>query len=150
MPWPQFKISFPFQEIAALAQRAQTALSQRTEIRRELADTLQKLIRQDFQTKSQGGMGVDGIHWAPRRSAVAHRKRPRPIGVHKGTLSNSLKVESGVGRVDVVAKYIAPHAEVFDKQRPLLPESCPQEWQALFDNQVAAWAEQRIQKEVQS
>lgn len=147
MTWPRMQMSFPIQELQSLASRAELALNQRKDIRRDLRETLYRLIRKDFDDKSRGSSGAASIRWSPCLGQKA-TSAAQPIGVRTGQLRDSLQVEDGTGRIDLIASYTAPHAAAFNDHRPLLPEVTPSEWQDVLESQIKNWAEEQIRKEV--
>lgn len=138
----QLSIRFPTQELQAAVLRIETALNREREpVRRALLDKLRSLALKDFDAKSRGGAGADGTTWKRKQA-------PGRIGIDTGELRASLRVRSGGVGADVWAEYTAPHAEVFDAQRRLLPEEYPDAWKAALEPAVEQWAEKLIQEKL--
>ena len=151
---PDIGIDFPFTQVRELADRCRDSLDQpaaRQEIRRTVGDVLLRFVQEDFDLKSRGGTGVGGIRWSPLSPETAVRKRSRVIGVERGELERSARVVFGglaSDEMDVAVLFTAPHAEFFDRDRPLLPETTPATWDGEIGRVTGEWAEKVIQAEV--
>lgn len=95
------------------------------------ADLLLGAIRANFDKLAAGGLGADGTQWAPLTptyaATKAARRLRRQIGIRTGNLRDSLDV---IGQRGTEARvgFDAVHANLFDEQRPLIPDPIPRAW----------------------
>lgn len=142
----EIQIKMPMEQIRKLVRDAEKSLEQRSEVRRKLSEKLYLLVKRDFLRKSLGQRGDDGIQWKPIKADTAKKKGTRVIGIDTWDLLESLTVSTRQGGADAVASFESDHAEFFDRERKLLPETPPDPWmQAMQVEVVEPWAVKQIQ-----
>ncbi len=91
----------------------------------------------DFQTKSRGGTGADGVRWPAVTPTEARRKArlgKRAIGVRTGELGDLANLRATVVTDSVFVTFQdQPKANYFNAQRPLLPSRLPTPWYRSAD-----------------
>lgn len=125
-------------------------------IPRRLAERRPQLLRRwgraivdrahrDFDIKSRGGIGSDGIQWAPLKPATLRRKKGvSRIGISSGLLEEPAGDLIRVNRRSVTAGFADAHAEFFDEQRPLIPEELPDDWRRYLEQLTETWGEEAL------
>lgn len=151
---------------AAIRDARDSFASRRAAVLRILGTQLLEFAEADYNVKSRGETGSDGIRWeelAPstrahklqQRGRVYRQKGDVPIGIETGQqLGSSLPGFRGrdglggnifeVADSSVTVGYGRSYSEHFDTRRPLLPPKLPAAWQERLEELAAAWGEERI------
>ena len=148
-----FEVTPSMGEIRRRMEDAGRSIDQgRQDMARQLAPVLRSLILEDYEVKAAGGRGRDGIKWTPLKAATVRAKEKHAdfIGIETGQLEQSLTVRYGGQEADLVAEFTAPHADDFDRLRPLLPNDLPDEWLREIEAGMLEWAEQRVARTLKS
>lgn len=160
-------IYFPIEEI----KRTLSLTQKRIEAsKKELLDLigvrLVSFAKQDYRTKSRGGIGTDGIQWAANSPSTIARKNARAPKGNKKKLTKSGKIRPGVNSVGigidsglqqssvsptydkngVTVEYHRTYAEYFDEKRKLLPEELPDTWRDSLEQIAVRHVERKIRE----
>lgn len=115
--------------VAALARLRQRLQADQPELLRTIGRRVLDHAHEAFNVKAAGGMGSDGIQWAPLTARyVRQRRTGSTIGVRSGVLRDPRFDRLEVGPDSVLVGFGDPHAEFFDEQRPLMPGRLPDPW----------------------
>lgn len=103
---------------------------------------LERLQDDNFNRKSRGSVGTDGISWKPLSEDWVRKKGHNTIGFWKGGMR--AVVDSGYSGDVVWFEYLAGHAEYFDDKRELMPVELPDAWADAMVAEAIEWADETL------
>ena len=171
---PKFSLNHELEKIRRQLKRTREELRQKkAELLETMGVQLLSDAQLDYLTKSRGGTGLDGVKWNPVKNVRAKNRRGRKSeGKTKsgktlpGPDQNEIGVDTGLQRASASPGFVGPdgkggnffvqdadsvtvgygreYSEHFDAQRPLLPDTLPDEWVQHQEEVLKEWAEKII------
>lgn len=145
----------PTRALIEVARQLKHALdAEQHELLTILGEYLVTRICSDYETKSRGGTGEDGISWAaPKLRAGSGNARPRKntIGIRTGRQIASIQFEvQGSGNADspaiVLAGASTNYAAKFDRLRPITTDSLPEKWLSELEVKIEDHANEVVER----
>ena len=174
-----FRIKFPFEEIRRkLKATASKITTAQKNIMEAVGVKLLSFAKQDYRTKSRGGVGSDGITWKPLKASTiksknrrgSKRKTTKGGKARPGMGSSAIGIDTGLqqnsaapgfngpdgkgGNVltvtdhDVTVGFARSYSGYFDAARPLLPATLPEKWREECEAIAARGIERIFRDEV--
>ena len=155
-------VFFPIEELVGSLDKAEAALINRSsEILEVIGASVLSNVLLSYDMKSQGGVGLDGIQWAPNSPGTRKRKerKARSGGVVAIGIDTGLQRSSGnpghennvfhVSADSITVGFGMHYSAHFDAKRTLIPNELPESWIEEVETAVVETTEFIVRQEVE-